>query len=208
MEEKIIKKYLLEHGYITGDINRYPEMSENTYQEMMFKKYLEGDILINRLEFDIWLKHFDNNNLLFGRILKQMGYIHRTDELIEVACSLDHNVSKNILLASKKVILDGSTESFDSDRYFIMNGDYAKAISRAFIADRFSVGVCGDDNAYTTKQIAFYQHMKDILSKMGLSDITEVEETFDRNSRVYLLNYNLKPEFEKQITKRYYISQK
>lgn len=211
MEEKIIKKYLLEHGYITGDINKYPDMSEKTYQEMVFKKHLEGDVCIDCLEFDIWLKHFDNSNLLFGRMLKQMGYIHRTDEIVEVACSLEHNISKNLLLVSKQVVLEGNIAKGDikfDDYYLIMNGEYAKAISRAFVADRFSIGVCGDDNAYTAKQIEFYRHMKELLSKMGLDEVQEFEETFDRNSRIYLLNYNVNSEFEPQTTKRYYISQR
>lgn len=207
MKTKLIKQFLLEQGYVSGDVFRYKNLNDLKYSNMMYRKVVDGEIGINRLDFDIWLKHLEQNNILFGQVGKQLGYLG-ADDISEIALDPEKSVCRYFLTNADKLVvteedelLYNPSQYFFKGRQLVMNGVYSDAldyITTALEKGKFSVGILGDKNEYVKRQIEFYRNIRRLLVEGGVEDLEVVDESIQGKKLVYTLNFNCQKRIQEE----------
>lgn len=205
MTENLIKRYLLEKAYEEGKEEEIMEVGEKVYQDLMFDMLISGNIELNELKFQLWLKNLKSRKALFGSYLKECGYLTHEKRVIEVSESENVCSINGIFLRGKKEkIVEQAGDSYysrpnssDLKGHLVINGMYANQLiylSRSLSTGSFTIGYYGDkESLYTKRVLEYYKNLKKVLKSMSNDKFEEFEDSILGKDKIYVLSYNTKP---------------
>ncbi|MEG2311585.1 MAG: hypothetical protein RSB72_02680 [Bacilli bacterium] len=217
MTENLVKRYLLEMGYQDGTYEKQYQnktivkdrlMNDRIFQEIMYSKYLRGDISISPVTFRIWLSNLVKNKHIFGHYLKTNGYITKDSEIMEITEDPEISSINGILKITKEIIIsncgDGCmlTNKEKNVKHLVINGRYVNQLGhiKAVLQNgSFSIGYCGNDNNYTKSVLEYYRKLKEYLLING-AEVEAMEDTIFTSKKMLVLNYNCKPIIEDTVS--------
>ena len=211
MTENLIKRYLLEKGYEEGKEKEILSMGEIRYQDMMFDLLKQGQIALNELSLQLWLKNLKSRKMLFGSYLKDCGYLTNEEKLIEVTEDEHFSCINGIFLkGEKEKIIEPVGDSYctkpnsnDLKGHLIINGVHANQLiylARSCSKGSFTIGYYGDsDSLYTKRVLDYYKKLRKVLGSMTNNDCEITEDSALNRDKIYVLTYNTKPIVEKPV---------
>ncbi len=212
MNENLIKRFLLEKAYEKGI--EIPTFGEIPFTNSLYEKYKNGEIIINELEFEIWLENLKRNHRNFGRYLKSIGYLKNGDNLYEIASDEKISSINGICLnADKNLIISQTGEGCYSKPYnkpinghLVINGIYDNELiylSRLLKNkdNSFTIGYYGQgESLYTKKVLEYYKQLRKFLPLLTDEEsIDVVEDTIFNRNKIYVLAHKKKPVQRKPV---------
>ena len=210
MTERLIKRFLLEKAYNSG--NKISNFGELEYEEIMYKKFINGEIIIDESEFELWLENLKRDKRRFGTYLEANGYLTENSKLLEVTDEKDLSSIKNTHLNSEKIIIPsqmgngcyGILSKSPIEGHMVINGLYDNQLiylSRLLSNpnNSFTIGYYGrSDLDYTKHVIEYYKQLKSFLPLLvEKSHVEIVEEEVFNSDKIYILSYTANPDFRK-----------
>ncbi len=199
MTENLIKRYLLEKSYESGQYDNSVNFREIFFQNDLLEKINSGQFNFDENEFKKWLDGYKNLRNFFGEFLISNGYLLPDEKLIELSESESVSSIKN-LKVNKKIILAQAGEGcfakpFNGslEGHLIINGIYDNQLIylvKNVSVGSFTIGYCGDkDSLYTKRVIEYYRNLKKFLNLIVNIDQVDVKEKTIKKNKIMILDY-------------------
>ena len=199
MTENLIKRYLLEKSYESGQYDNSVNFREIFFQNDLLEKINSGQFKFDENEFKKWLDGYKNLRNFFGEFLISNGYLLPDEKLIELSESESVSSIKN-LKVNKKIILAQAGEGcfakpFNGslEGHLIINGIYDNQLIylvKNVSVGSFTIGYCGDkDSLYTKRVIEYYRNLKKFLNLIVNIDQVDVKEKTIKKNKIMILDY-------------------
>ena len=205
MTENLIKRYLLEKAYEEGKEKEILRIGENKYQNVLFGQLKNGQIKLNELEFQLWLKELRARKTMFGTYLKQSGYLSNVDKIIEVTEDENFSCMRGMFFQGERErIIEPVGDNYctrpnsnDLKGHLIINGMYANQLiylARSYANGSFTIGYYGqEDSLYTKRVLEYYRNLRTVLKETTNDKCEVIEDNILNSDKVYLLTYNTQP---------------
>ncbi len=212
MSENLVKRFLLEKAYENG--TEIPTFGEIPLTNTLYEKYKNGEIVINELEFEIWLENVKRNNRSFGRYLKSIGYLKKGENLYEITSDkqissingICLNADKNLIISQNGEGCYGKPYNKPINGHLVINGIYDNELiylSRLLKSknNSFTIGYYGqDESLYTKKVLEYYKQLRKFLPLLTADEsIDVVEDTVFNKDKIYVLAYKTTPVQHKPV---------
>lgn len=198
MTEKLIKRFLLEKYYESGEGKEIPAFGEIYTINDLYEKMSNFD----EKEFFVWLDRLKRNNKNFGNTIQDLGFLSEEQKHYEITDDISISTIKNLVENPEFILSQSGEGCFEKPYNKQINGQlvicgiydnqliYLSNLLRNTNSS-FIVGYYGQkDSEYTKRVIEYYKQLRKFLPLLiGDRQVDLFEDTILDSAKIITLSY-------------------